>query len=247
MTKKKKIFLGIVSATLVGILIIGLYLIRPVLKAKVLEGDGECVVLIHGFLATPFFMDRMADFLNTNGYQTVNVDYPSTKYDIEDISDKYLEPAIRYCEDKKVNFVTHSMGGLILRYYLKDNQPDNLGRIVMLAPPNKGSEIANVLNREGLAKTALGPAISELETGYQDSLPTIDIKYLEIGIIAGNTSLEPIKPFIIPGEDDGLVSVESTKLANMKDFLVLPVGHTLMPDNPEVKKRTLNFMKDGKF
>jgi len=248
MTKRKKIFFISTISVLIIILASSLYLSRPVLEPKVLDNTGDCVVLVHGFLATPVFMDNMAEFLNKNSYRTVNIDYPSSQYDIEVISEKYLEPAVtEYCEDEKIHFVTHSMGGLVLRYYLKNNQPEDLGRIVMLAPPNKGSEIANILNREGLGKVALGPALTELETGYQDELPSIDIKGIEIGIIAGNTSLEPIKPYIIPGEDDGLVSVESTKLANMTDFIVLPVGHTLMPTNSAVKNHTLNFLNNGKF
>jgi len=249
--KRKKLLLVTASILILASLFSTLYLIRPTIETKVLDNTGDCVVLIHGFLRLPTAMENMAQFLNTSGYKTINVDYNS-KYDTETISKKFLEPAIsKYCpgseEDKKIHFVTHSMGGLILRQYLKNNQPENLGRIVMIAPPNSGSELADFLNNSKITELLLGPAISELSTKTQTSAPRIDIPNIEIGIIAGTKNQNPITGLIIQGENDGKVSIENTKLENMSDFIKVPLMHTFMTDDETVQQYTLNFLQNGKF
>ena len=245
--KRILIILILLIISLTGILI---YYFRPIQVAEILEGDKDCVVLIHGFLRMPTAMGDMAKFLNENGYRTINIDYPSHQYNIETIANKFLKPAILgYCPEKnrKIHFVTHSLGGLILRYYLVDNQPENLGRIVMIAPPNKGSELADLLSETPLAKDLLGPILTELTTQIKELPSSINIPGIEIGIIAGTRSTNPITGELIPGKDDSTVSVESTKLDNMTDFIEIATGHTFIVDQKEVKEATLNFLNTGKF
>ncbi|MFA6917548.1 MAG: alpha/beta fold hydrolase [Candidatus Gracilibacteria bacterium] len=247
---KKKIIISILSAITITITGTFFYIFRPTQVAEVLENDKDCVVLIHGFLRMPSAMGDMAKFLNENGYRTINIDYPSNKYDIETVANKFLKPAILgYCseKDRKIHFVTHSLGGLILRHYLKDNQPENIGRIVMIAPPNKGSELADLLNGNPLSKELLGPILPALTTQIQDLPKSINIPGIEIGIIAGTRSTNPITGQIIPGKDDSIVSIESTKLENMTDFVEIATGHTFIVDQKETKEAVLEFLTKGKF
>ena len=248
--KRLKIIISIVLIIIASLIGTILYMFRPIQVAEVLENKKDCVVLIHGFLRMPTAMENMAKFLNGNRYRTINIDYPSHQYDIETIANKYLKPAILgYCpeDNRKIHFVTHSLGGLILRHYLIDNQPKNLGRIVMIDPPNKGSEIADLINENPLSEKILGPVLPELTTQIKELPSSIDILGIEIGIIAGTRSTNPITGELIPGKDDSTVSVESTKLDNMTDFIEIPTGHSFIVDKKEVQTATLNFINTGKF
>lgn len=249
-SKKIKIFIAIVFSISIIIFSIILYAFRPIQVAEILENEKDCVVLIHGFLRMPSSMENMAKFLNENGYRTINIDYPSHKYDIDTVADKFLKPAILgYCPepDRQIHFVTHSLGGLILRHYLKDNQPENLRKIVMIAPPNKGSELADLLNENPFGEKLLGPILPELTTQIQNLPPKIDIPEIKIGIIAGTKSINPLANKIIKGKHDSTVSVESTKMENMTDFMEIERSHTFITDQEEVKTAVLNFFTTEKF
>ncbi len=209
----------------------------------------DYVVLLHGLWRTSWSMRPLEKHLKKHGFRVINMGYPSRKHSIEELA-KYIEAEIKQkCTDKEadIHFVTHSMGGIILRYYLENNQLEHLGRVVMLGPPNKGSEIVDTLRKYSFFSMITGPAGLQLGTDPASIPNTLSPVEFELGIIIGNTSL--LLPFsrIIPGDDDGMVSVESAKVDGMKDFLVVPHGHTFILRSQEVANQVTTFLQNGKF
>ena len=193
-------------------------------------------------------MRKMAAALGSAGYVVHNLDYPSRSASIAVLSERAVGEAVALCADAKVlHFVTHSLGGILVRYYLSRHTVANLGRVVMLGPPNRGSEVVDILGGWRLFRLINGPAGGELGTGAESTPNRLGPAAFEVGVIAGNWSIERINSRMISGPSDGKVGVESTKLEGMADHVVLPTSHTFMMKNPRVIRQTLAFLRDGLF
>ncbi len=213
------------------------------------EAGAECVVLLHGLARTARAMNAMKDALQDDGYLVANVSYPSREYPIEELAPLAIEEGLEQCgEDAaKVHFVTHSLGGILVRYYYAENAIDRVGRVVMLAPPNQGSKVADSLGGMPGFDWLNGPAGSQLGKG-EGSIPlSLGAPEFEFAVIAGNRSIDPLSSAILDNPDDGKVSVEDTKLEGMSDFRLVEVSHAYIMQNEEVIGLVKRFLRTGTF
>lgn len=208
----------------------------------------DCVVVLHGLARTALSMEFLATRLEIDGFRVVNKDFPSTSATIQELAAEVVPQAIAECGPAdRVDFVTHSMGGLLVRQYLKENRPANLGRVVMMGPPNKGSPIVDEFKEVSGFEFWNGIAGTQLGTG-PDSVPnTLGAVDFPLGVIAGTQSLLPLFAEEFDGPNDGKVSVESTKVDGMADHITLPVTHTFMMNSPEVYDQVVAFLRNGSF
>lgn len=210
--------------------------------------QADCVILLHGLARSAGSMDPLAEYLEERGYQVVNVGYPSRHFTIEELAEVAVPLGLDECEDgKRVHFVTHSMGGILVRQYLAQHQLDALGRVVMLGPPNQGSEVVDKLGGMPGFEWLNGEAGLQLGTG-EESLPlALGPADFDLGIIAGTASINPMLSTLIPGDDDGKVSVLRAQLEGMSDFLTVPATHTFLMQNDEVMQQVAHYLEFGKF
>jgi pimeloyl-ACP methyl ester carboxylesterase len=210
----------------------------------------EQVILLHGLCRSSRSMEPMARVLTNAGYKVWNIDYPSRTASIEQLSESAVGRAVANCESSgatRINFVTHSMGGILVRHYLKHHPTPLPVRVVMLAPPNQGSEIVDKLGGWWLFKKINGPAGNELGTD-QNSVPSrLGPANFPVGVIAGTRSINWINSLLIPGRDDGKVSVERTRLRGMADWIAIPATHPFIMRNKTAMAETVAFLRNGKF
>jgi len=210
--------------------------------------SNECVILLHGLARSSRSMAKLDTALKRKGFITVNSNYPSTKYKVETLADEAISNALSKCpEGSKVNFVTHSMGGILVRQYLSKKGIRNLGRVVMLGPPNKGSQVVDRLTNMPGFKLVNGPAGTQLGTTEMSVPNRLGAANYEVGIIAGTRSINLILSAMLPKPNDGKVTVENTKLEGMSDHITLPVTHPFMMNNNDVISQIVYFLKCGMF
>ncbi len=216
------------------------------------NSTGECVVLLHGLARTYHAMESMQETLTKAGYYTVNLGYPSTEKNIATLAKEHFPEAITKCRQfnpKAIHFVTHSLGGIVLRKSLVENRPSLLGKVVMLSPPNRGSAVTDKLQGWWFYEWLNGPAGQELHTG-SDSMPNrLGPVAYPVGVITGDryAFFDTWFSYILPGKDDGKVSVESAKVDGMRDFLVVHESHPFIMNSRYVQAETLYFLRHGVF
>ena len=195
-------------------------------------------------------MAKMASALEREGYTVLNVDYPSRTATIEELAGTVMRDALDNTAVKsagKIHFVTHSLGGILVRQYLKSTRLDRLGRVIMLGPPNQGSEVVDKIGDTAVFRAINGPAGKQLGTG-PGSLPNLlgPVDF-DLGVIAGDRSINWINSLMIPGPDDGKVSVERTKVAGMKAHLVIHATHPYLMKYARAIRETIHFLREGRF
>jgi Lysophospholipase len=207
------------------------------------------LVLLHGLGRTTRSMRPLAVEGARRGYRVRNLGYASRRAAIFAHAERVGLALSALSDDGPLHAVTHSMGGIVLRAALAGGwlAPERLGRVVMLAPPNGGSELADWLCRTPFFRLVLGPAGPELRTGsggIPSALPPVSFA---LGIIAGAVKRRTVAASLFGGPNDGKVSVACTRLEGMRDFLVVPRGHTFIVTAPEVIGQTFHFLAHGTF
>lgn len=211
----------------------------------------DTVILLHGLGRTPLSMARLARDLRAEGYDVRNLAYPSQRADIRTLADSTLSPVFADLPaGARIHFVTHSLGGILVRQYLHDHgTPSALGRVVMLAPPNSGSEIVDHLRGWSVYRAVNGPAGLQLGTAPGSTPNTLGPAPAgtEIGVIAGDRSLNPLFSSWLPGPDDGKVTVASTHLVGETGHLTVPYSHTWLMWRRPVLAQINAFLRTGRF
>lgn len=211
---------------------------------------GDYVVLLHGLGRTAVSMKRLEWALEQAGYRVINVSCPSTRLSIQDAARRWLGRILKERmpdQTARIHFVTHSWGGIVLRQYLAAQKIGNLGRVVMLAPPNQGSELADKLKGNLLYQFITGPSGQQLGADASSAPRRLGRADFAWGIIAGDRTLNPVLSAWITGPDDGKVSVRSTQLPGMGDWLVVHHSHTWMAWRKDVTVAVRQFLAHGRF
>ena len=210
----------------------------------------DAVILLHGLTRTARSMNGMARALAAHGFAVVNQGYPSRHKPIEALAPLAIEQALAACRKgrpARIHFVTHSLGGILVRQYLAQSRIPELGRVVMLGPPNQGSEVVDRFSvLPGFAQLN-GPAGLQLGTG-PDSIPNRlgPVDY-PVGVIAGTRSVNPILSTAFAGRNDGKVSVQRARVDGMADFIEVATSHPFMMRNRTVVRQTIEFLRHGRF
>ena len=208
----------------------------------------EDVVLLHGLGRSDRAMRPLADALTRAGYRVHNLTYPSLAEEPEQLVSQVGEQIDACCAHaERLHFVTHSLGGLVARAVLARATRANLGRVVMLAPPNNGSAYADLVRESKLRVDELPPAITALGTDPESFARSLPPPSYPLGVIAGARSVNPLDPLLLAGPGDGAVSLASARLPGMRDFLVVDATHASIRRRADVHAQVIAFLRTGAF
>ncbi len=208
------------------------------------------VVLLHGLGRTKFSMSRMEEALEAEGYAVTNIDYPGVRAESFGALVSQVRTQVQACcagRPEPVHFVTHSLGGILVRAYLAESRPPNLGRVVMLSPPNQGSEWVDALGEYSLFQAATGPAAQQLGTDPEGAPARLGPVDFPLGVMTGDASWNPVGSWLIPGDDDGVVGVDRARIEGMRDFRVVNENHTNIMRSDEVIAEAIHFLENEAF
>jgi hypothetical protein len=214
------------------------------------EQSGSCIILLHGLGRSSVSMMGVEWRLEEEGFLVSNNSYPWLNQSIEEIAAEAVAEGLAECAGwgaTSIGFVTHSMGGIVLRQYLSSEVIPNLGRVVMLAPPNQGSVMADDLAANSVLGYLLPVPARQLGKG-DDSLPQrLGPVNFELGVIAGSNSRALRTQGLDDQANDGTVAVEETRIEGMQDFIVLPVDHSFLMWRDQVLDQVVHFLRNGRF
>lgn len=240
----------IVGALLVLASLLSACVHQPRSELVTASGSDECVVLLHGLNRSWRAMRPMAKSLHDAGFTTANVDYPSQFGSVEQIAPLAVEAGLKKCRGTgatRIHFVTHSLGGILLRYQNEHMPIPDLGRVVMLGPPNQGSEIIDRTRDWPGFEMLAGDAGAQLGTS-QESMPSLlgPVDF-DLGVIAGTGTINVFASALLPEPNDGKVSVASTQIEGMNDFLIVGNSHRYITRSDVVFRNTKSFLRSGEF
>lgn len=218
--------------------------------ASGVTAPADRVLLLHGILRSAASLSRLDRARSAAGYQTLNLAYPARRLPLQALADAVHHGAGDFLGEHagRTHIVTHSLGDLVARALIARHRPPGLARVVMLGPPNAGSELADMLAGFAAYRWAFGPVGRQFVTRQDDALVRLPGKIdYALGVVAGTRSLDPLCWMLIPGPSDGRVSVARTRLAGVTDHATLPVTHAMMMRSPIVIRQTLHFLKHGRF
>ncbi len=211
--------------------------------------NGEPVVLLHGLKRSRYSMNKLARALDKAGYHACNISYPTNRLPATELVE-FIKAHIVECfgaDAGPVNFVTHSMGGIMVRALAESENPPNIDRVVMIAPPNKGSEIVDLHRTSRMFRWVMGDVATQLGTDV-NSLPLrLGPALFDVGVIAGEGLSNPMGLWVFDEPSDGTVAVRSTRLEGMNDFIVVPYGHTMIMRKKRVINEVLYYLANGQF
>src|SRR4051812_25833938 len=218
--------------------------------------EGTAIIVLHGLFRTRSSMATLGGALSKSGrFKTFCMGYPTTRGSVESHA-RSLDNVIRSLEGiSEINFIAHSLGNLVVRHWLNDFTAEertlpkgqSFGRMVMLAPPNRQPKLATILVRGTVANFVAGPAAEAMATGWEKLEPKLATPHFEFGVLAGGKGDGKGFNPILPGDDDGVVTVESTRLPRARDFRLVPVLHSFFMNDKRVHEYAMRFFEHGHF
>ena len=207
------------------------------------------LVLLHGIARTRHSLWPVARAGAARGYAVASIGYPWRTGSIEELASIVATRVADAVPEGRMDVVAHSMGGIILRVAVAHGliPAERIHRVVMLAPPNRGSELAEVLRDQRLFQWVYGPAGQQLGTGAESAPLALPPLPFECGVIAGSRSSVPLVERVFGGPTDGRVSVARAKADGMTDFMVVHRAHSFMMWGADVLDATFAFLENGRF
>lgn len=210
----------------------------------------ETVVLLHGVALAPWAMRSLERRLKKEGYRVLNIGYPSRTVPLDELAGLWLPT--RLSDDAivsapRMHFVTHSMGSLLVRHLMEHSRPPNTGRVVMIAPPNQGSALADEGRPKWLVRWLVGvnlKALGKSDDAFWHDLPQ-RVDY-PVGVIAGTGAGNPLGRNL-PKPHDGTVTVADTRIEGSADSVELPWSHTGILFHRRTADEVVHFLRHGKF